>query len=76
MTDSHIPAQVNHMPHLENIANESFIFTQKQTFIVTCDNARSILPAMLQHSQAVIKRLVYITLANDTDNSAQWRAPS
>jgi hypothetical protein len=69
MTDTHIASQPQHVPLVENIANQTVAFSQMKMALFRRHDTGGVLAAMLQVRQCVVKSLIYSALTNDSDNS-------
>jgi hypothetical protein len=54
---------------MEHIANLAVALAQVQLVVVANDNARRILPSMLQYQQRIVDRLGYRLMTNYSDYS-------
>jgi hypothetical protein len=59
MADPHIAAQAQHMPGVENIANQTIVLAQVQLAPFAGHDAGGILATVLEYGQCVVNQLIY-----------------
>ena len=75
MADAHISGQTQHVTGMKHIAHQAVAFAQMQLTFVGGHDTGGVLPAMLQHRQPVINRLVDTVFTYDSDDAAHVVQP-
>ena len=74
MGDAHVAGEAAHIAGTENVAHQTFVLVHVECASVGSDDTGSILPAMLQHRQAVIQELIDRTFGNDSNDTAHGKS--
>ena len=76
MTDTDVSLEIDHMTRAKNIPGKPVVFTQMQTVPLHGDNARSVLPPMLQNHERIIECLIDGAIRENSDDATHFYASS
>jgi len=68
--DAHVAAEIAHVPRAEDVAHHARRLVHVEHVVLGRDDARGVLPAMLQQQQPVIEQLVDGGLRDDAEDPA------
>jgi hypothetical protein len=72
MSHANIAGQAQHVARPEYVANQAVALAYVKSMLTPGHDARRILPAVLQHSQRIVDRLVNRFFSNYSDYAAHF----
>ena len=70
MPDPHVAHELFHVLHTKDITDQTIVFAKTQVSVVIRADPRGVLATVLKDCQCIVKVLVDVVSANDSDNSA------
>ncbi|MCY1333151.1 hypothetical protein D9M69_188660 [compost metagenome] len=75
MADADLADQALHVALLEHVTDQAVVLAQVQPVVLAGHDAGSVLAAMLKNGERIIKRLVDVRFAHDTDDATHATQP-
>ncbi len=76
VTEAYVAGELQHVPLEEHVADQAVALADAQAAAVVRHDAGGVLPAVLEHRQRVVERLIDGLMTDDSDQSTHTSAPT